>query len=368
MIDLDQLQEGHELNPLAYDPGKYPDLSEMLDFIELNQNKPAVNIDLKNLSINGEAKRDLMEYYLKSKNISSSNLKCALKSPRTFFYDWEGVFEEKDKSHFELGTFAHMAFMEPWRFKMVKTLPDIDFRKNDSITKGIEFLEGILNLTHQDYSGMKQDQLKTIYSNLKSDAEFEGFQLVKEEHSLIVEALEKNYNWYGGGIIKSILKGAISEVSFYGQDRETGLNLKVRPDYLNIAENIGVNAVISFKTTRADDLGKFFYDAAKYDYHLSEGMYLDFISKVTGRDFNVTITIMLQTVPPYDVAVLFWDADDLEAGKYKYRQALWIVKECFDKKIFPGFDAMAEKGDRGITRMFLPEWSRKLVHPTSIDY
>ena len=54
-------------------------------------------------------------------------------------------------------------------------------------------------------------------------------------------------------------KALISEVSFYGRDEETGLDVRVRPDYFNVEENIGVNAVISFKTTRADDLGKFYY-------------------------------------------------------------------------------------------------------------
>ncbi|UVQ23767.1 hypothetical protein NXX60_07060 [Bacteroides thetaiotaomicron] len=64
------------------------------------------------------------------------------------------------------------------------------------------------------------------------------------------------------------MKGAYSEVSFYGKDEETGLNVRVRPDYFNVEENIGVNAVISFKTTRADDLGKFYYDCAKLKYEL----------------------------------------------------------------------------------------------------
>ena len=117
--------------------------------------------------------------------------------------------------------------------------------------------------------------------------------------------------------------------------KKRGLNVRVRPDYFNVEENIGVNAVISFKTTRADDLGKFYYDCAKLKYELSEGMYQEVMSSVTGRNFNVTIMIMLQTVEPYDVAVLFWSPDDLANGKYKYRYALSIVKDCFDKKWFP---------------------------------
>ena len=50
----------------------------------------------------------------------------------------------------------------------------------------------------------------------------------------------------------------------------------------------------------------------------------------------------------YDVAVLFWSPDDLANGKYKYHYALSIVKDCFDKKWFPGYDAKAEEGARGV--------------------
>ena len=74
-FDLNNMVEGEELNPSAYNPEDYPTKEEMLDFISLNCNKPPVNIDLKELSVNGVVKRDPMEMYLKSDHISSSNLK-----------------------------------------------------------------------------------------------------------------------------------------------------------------------------------------------------------------------------------------------------------------------------------------------------
>lgn len=117
------LAEGEELNPSAYNPEDYPTKEEMLDFIYSNSHKPPVNIDLKELSVNGLVKRDPMEMYLKSKHISSSNLKNALKTPRSFYYDYERVFEEKEKPCFQLGTFAHMAFLEPRLFELVKVEP-----------------------------------------------------------------------------------------------------------------------------------------------------------------------------------------------------------------------------------------------------
>lgn len=317
-----------------------------------------------------------MEMYLQSKCISSSNLKNALKTPRSFYYDWERVFEEKEKPHFQLGTFAHMAFLEPRLFELVKVEPNCNQASKEGVLSTIRYYNELL-AKEAGYVKEVEDDIPSVNWNFNILKECRdrlrqtcidlGYSFISEEMSMIINALKRNYYWYGGGIIQQLLKGACSEVSFYGKDEETGLDVRVRPDYFNVEENIGVNAVISFKTTRADDLGKFYYDCAKLKYELSEGMYQEVMSSITGRKFNVTIMIMLQTVEPYDVAVLFWSPDDLANGKYKYHYALSIVKDCFEKKWFPGYDAKAEEGARGIIDMQLPEWSHKLLHPVAID-
>ncbi|MDC2381321.1 PD-(D/E)XK nuclease-like domain-containing protein [Bacteroides ovatus] len=375
-FDLNGFAEGEELNPSAYNPEDYPTKEEMLDFIYSNSHKPPVNIDLKELSVNGLVKRDPMEMYLKSKHISSSNLKNALKTPRSFYYDYERVFEEKEKPCFQLGTFAHMAFLEPRLFELVKVEPKCNQSSKDGVIVMIKFYNELLS-NDKNYVPDVEEEMpseKWNFSDLKDYRDYKkqkcldlGYSFISEDMSMIIKALERNYYWYGDGIIPQLLKGAYSEVSFYGKDEETGLDVRVRPDYFNVEENIGVNAVISFKTTRADDLGKFYYDCAKLKYELSEGMYQEVMSSITGRNFNVTIMIMLQTVEPFDVAVLFWSPDDLANGKYKYHYALSIVKDCFEKKWFPGYDANAEEGARGIIDMQLPEWSKKMLHPVAID-
>lgn len=368
-FDLNSMVEGEELNPSAYNPDDYPTKEDVLDFLALNSHNLPVNIDLKSLSRNGVVKRDSMDMYLQSRHISSSNLKNALKTPRSFYYDWERVFEEKEKPCFQLGTFAHMAFLEPTLFKMVQVEPRVNRSSKEGVIALINFYKKLngLKTPHLDPKDYKMDELKKMADGLLFLCQDKGYSFISEEMSMIIKALERNYYWYGGGVIPQLLKGAYSEVSFYGKDEETGLDVRVRPDYFNIEENIGVNAVISFKTTRADDLGKFYYDCAKLKYELSEGMYQEVMSSVTGRNFNVTIMIMLQTVEPYDVAVLFWSPDDLANGKYKYHYALSIVKDCFDKKWFPGYDAKAEDGARGIIDMQLPDWSKKMLHPVAID-
>lgn len=299
-FDFNNIAEGNELNPSAYNPDDYSPKEIVLDFISLNCNNPPVNIDLKSLSRNGTVKRDPMELYLQSKSISSSNLKNALQTPRSFYYDWERVFEEKQRPCFQLGTFAHMAFLEPRLFELVKVEPSFNQASKDGVLSMIGFYEGLLK-KEKDYCKNAEDEIPCEKWNFNALKDYRddkkqklidlGYSFINEDMFMVIEALKKNYYWYGNGIIPQLLKGAYSEVSFYGKDEETGLDVRVRPDYFNIEENIGVNAVISFKTTRADDLGKFYYDCAKLKYELSEGMYQEVMSSITGRNFNVTFRI-----------------------------------------------------------------------------
>lgn len=367
MIDINSLEEGDELNPSSYNPDDYPSLEEVIESVLSRTSKRPVKVDLADLSVNGQVVCESMEDYLNNKSISSSNLKSAIKSPRTFYYDYEGTFKEKKKKCFELGTFIHLAFAEPILFKKVKVEPSVNQSETLGVIGLINFYKRLLRRKENSLVGLKIGELRKIKSELKETCEKRGFRFISEETKQVIDAIERNYFWYGGGIIQHLLKGAIPETSFYYKDEETELDVKVRPDLIVLEENIGYNSIVSIKTTSADSIGKFSYDCAKYTYELSEGMYQEVVSEVTGRRFNVTIMIMLQTVPPYDVAVLFWSPEDLQNGKYKYRYSLSIVKDCFDNNLFPGFDALAEEGNCGVIELNLPEWSKKLIHPVAIE-
>lgn len=365
LIDLENLSVGKELNPLCFADGDYPAKEVMLDFIERNHEREPIEIDLDELSLNGEVVQDTMDEYLGKKRIGSSAFKEALKTPRCFYYYWENVFDKPKKPYFELGTFAHSAFIEPNLFEAVKVAPDADLSTKKGVVEMVKFFQMLNDGYSTDITeDWKMQDLKERLSYEKDRCKY---QIIQEEHFQIIQALKRNYYWYGGGIIPKILKGAKAETSFYGIDESTGLEVKVRPDYFNIKENIGVDAVISFKTTRCDNLDHFYYHAAKLKYELSEGMYQEVMSNITGRKFNATIMIMLQTVIPYDVAVLWWAPDDLQLGKYKYHEAMTIIKSCFDTNWFPGFDARAEQGAHGIIDMKLPEWAEKDIHPTEME-
>jgi hypothetical protein len=357
--------ENRELNPLAYDRADYPLLTDMLQSRQFNSNE-VYSIDLTKLSKKGILIQDPMQVYLDKRALSSSALKEAIKTPAHYSFYQTQKHSAPAKDHFDLGTFAHMAFIEPEQFHTVIIEPKGSLGKKDDVLKLIKFYCKLNKVKPKEFNP-EQDKLADMKTYLAEQKDACHYQVVSREHQDIIDAIKYNYNHYGSGIIPRILKGAMGETSFYSKDADTGMPVKIRCDCFNVEENIGVNAIISFKTTSASTLSKFIYDSAKYQYELSEGMYQIVASEVTGRKFNVTIMIMLQTVPPYLPAVFWWTPDDLQNGKYKYRNAMSIVAECESRRLFPGFDAMSESGNYGIIELFQPEWSKKELPPVDIE-
>ena len=360
----------------------------------LNRDKPQ-HIYTKSLQVGGVAVADAMEKYLgSSEYYPSSSLKESLKTPLHLFYakesGWKDELEkyQTNKAHFGLGNFLHMCILEPTKFKRAVVEPKHSLASSDGVGALISFWidkiqmrgECVVNdevvapevgfryvaetVLNDGLSLEKQAGKKARYKLLK---EISGLEAVSEEHKAIIDIVKFNYMRYAGGILPQLLTHSKREISLYYTDPATGVKVRVRPDAMQFAENIGVNAIISVKSTRAESLEKFYYDAAKLQYEVTEGMYQEVASGVTGRDFNCTITVMFQTVAPYGVALMVWDAEDIEIGKHKYHLGLQTVADCKESGLYPGYDAYAESGNFGLIGMKLPNWVAKDLLPIDVE-
>jgi hypothetical protein len=366
---------------------EYPTAKNIADFINLREQ--TTHIYSKSLNVNGVAVQDAMDKYLLDDSYSSGQLKAALKTPLHLYFEREDEARRElekfqDKNHFKLGSFLHECMLEPTKFSKVTVEPKLSRASNDDLDKLILFWEDRLEelefcvLDHKevtpqdvlDYASKyvpfreKRDDKKKYLSIIEKAT---GITAISETDKIIIDVVKRNYEAYGNGIIPKLLKHSKREISFYTEDDSTGLKVKVRPDAIQFKENIGENAIISVKSTGVESLSHFYYQSAKLNYELSEGMYQDIVSKVTGRDFNTTIMIMLQTVPPYGVGVMVWNGEDIEIGKYKYRQALQTAYQCEINNSYPTYDAFAEQGNMGLIDMKQPEWNAKDLQPTDIE-
>lgn len=378
-FDLEGAEIGGELNHLAFDPADYTDLNTVVR--HLKTRRKVAGSKIQDLAVNGEAIRDSFGKYLSTKHLSSSVLKEVYKTPLHFYCAMNEPAAKRQSKAFDLGTFCHLAFLEPDRFRRVVVEPKASGSTTEGVEKLLRFWEKKLQnermadgrtlvnycrrlVTNRKLSLAKIDGKREL---LKEYRQRSDFAIVDHNTSEIIKLIKRHYYSYGGGLLPELMAGSIPECSFYGHDPATGLPVKVRPDGIVLAENAGANLIISFKSTAADSISKFAYDAAKYRYHLAEGMYLDVVSNVTGRKFTGVVTVMLQTVPPYLPAVFWWDAEHLANGRYQYHQALQTVKACHESGLYPGFDAFAESiDDMGFIPLSLPEWVLREVQPIGI--
>ncbi len=388
---MKHLQENGFTIPKAIDYtrplGEYPTAQDIADFIKTRSKTQ--HIYTKDLQKGGVAVQDAMEKYLADESYSSGQLKAAIKTPLHLYFEREDEARREleklqDKSHFALGTYLHECMLEPTKFSRVVVEPKASRAKNSDLDRLIEFWEGVIESREECYlKGVDTSPQEVLdYANgvvpdttkmgdkkayLSILIECSGCQSISAKDKIIIDLVKRNYMAYGGGIIPALLKHSKREISLYSIDPNTGLPVKNRPDALQFKENIGADAVISVKSTSCETLSHFYYQSAKLNYELSEGMYQENASRVTGRDFNTTIMIMLQTVAPFGVGVMVWSGEDIEIGKYKYHQALDTAFQCEQSGTYPTYEAFAEEGNFGLIDMKQPSWNAKELHPVDVE-
>ena len=358
------------LSSLGFDAMDYTPFEQLLEYIRQLPPKRA-KVSNKALSVNGVVVNDKMEKYLAHSGESSSLLKEVLKSPRHYYIarlSEEQRPKPKNTKHFEFGTFVHSAVLEPEKFDKVKIMPEANLSRLDDCCMMVRYLSDIL-CTTPDIS-IKEWKIQALRAEVKrlfDIAHEQGYSFIKAEDAQIIDIIRAGFNTYGGGILPKLMRFVRPETSMYGVDQSTGLQVKIRPDGILLAEDFGVNAILSVKTTSASSVDAFIADCARYRYELSEGMYLKVASEITGRPFTATLMLMIQSVIPFQMALLFWDSEDLQIGKYKYAQALDVVKTCRDTNTWAGFDALAEEGAFGIIQAKLPDYIKAELKPQYIS-
>lgn len=255
--------ETADLGGLRFDDTQYADYEELTQKLgELPAKKR--HILRAALSVNGKVSNDSMEKYLSARSyVSSSELKEVLKTPRHYLQYREPVVK-RDAKHFELGTFAHSAFLEPKKFDKVRVEPAASLSTKDGIMSMIEWYCTELCRPLPDLRIMKMNELRDELAELREEFDKAGFVSVSAEQKTIIECIRIAYKTYAGGILPKLLKLADAETSFYTTDPASGINVRIRPDGLFLEENVGFNGILSLKTTSCQSIDAFARDCAKY--------------------------------------------------------------------------------------------------------
>lgn len=329
-----------------------PQIDAINDFI--SQDRKLTKIDLKSLSVNGRCVKEPMLDYLSKKAIQSTNIKECSYSPKDFIESYNSTKNIEQSEAMQLGTFVHAAILEPELFEKFVVKPSYDLRTLDGLKDSIRFYNRLESYSF-DLSGIEtkgRDELRSFNSMLE---ERNRAYVIEESFREKIVKIRESLNEYRDGLIPRILNSSLKEVSMYCIEPMTGLDVKIRPDAINIEDNIGVNAVISVKTTSTKSFSEFISQCIELQYELSEAFYQDIASHITGRKFDTTIMIVAQTVEPFSVYPVVWEKDTIAFGRYRYDHNLGLIKECFENNYFPSIGAKAPIGNGGIFQLNYPE-------------
>jgi hypothetical protein len=258
--------------------------------------------------------RDLpIKIYHASDAISHSGIVQLLKSPEHYKNYKEGIVEPTPAMEF--GSACHSFILEPELFAEEYVLAP----KFDKRTK-----EG------------KEAAAKWDEENVGK------IPLAAEQIDALAAMRVSVFNHTGTA---KILSAGEAETSLFWTDEYTGLQCRIRPDWMF---DRGIADLKSCITASKDGFSK---AVANLGYDVQAAFYIDGMKAVTGKTVNFYF-IAVEKSAPFSTACYMASQEMVEVGRAKYRGALELLKWCQENSRFPGYQPSGE-----IESIDLPRWA-----------
>lgn len=291
------------------------------------------------------------EVYHAANGISSTQVKDARVS--LMYYHARHVTKtiRRDSSDaLTFGSLVHTISLEPEKlheeFAVFPGIPADAFTNTDSLKAFIREYNADKPKTEQLKLTGKKEELQDAIRAVKPDAifadEFEqqwresvaGKTILSSEQLELATAIQQAL--FSNSDASSLLCNPErqSEVSYFGIDEETGLEIRVRPDIeLRTAkDNICADLkTVTIGNVRQDRIKERLHrEIIDRDYHLSAAMYCD----VAGLDSFSWIFVNKE--PGYHwVAVVQASEAELELGRQEYRRVLRQINDAMENDVWP---------------------------------
>lgn len=230
--------------------------------------------------------------------IGSSSLKRILRSPAHYEYERQNPTPPTPDMIF--GTHLHSAVLEPSAFwPNIVTCPE--FKGPGCVQKRLDWAEA-----QKGKYVLEQDDIERLEA--------------------MRDAIRKH------PIANAMLHGGTAELSFFGVDESTGIEIKARPDYLH-ADGM----IIDLKSTVDASPEGFPRQAVNYGYALSAWQYSMLVAQVTGKPMKKFAIVAVEKKPPYCVACYVLDAEWMKYGERQYNKAITMLAHARRSGRFEGY-------------------------------
>lgn len=268
------------------------------------------------------------EQYHAHPAVGHSALVRMLRSPEHFLQYMENSLEPSDSM--TLGSALHAALLEPETFEERFTLSP----KFDRRTKQGKEEAQAWEAANAGKIALRAEQLEAVV------------QMVRKVRLHQFAA--------------SLLDRGLAERSLFFVDGPTGVECKVRPDFLSLDENGLVRAIVDVKTANHAGIEEFSRASAVYGYDVQAAFYRDAISMALGYSVPFFF-LVIENSAPYSVAMYKASDSMLEAGRKRYRAALEMLSWCRQTDCWPGYQT-----GEGYEELDLPVWMKRSIEEVEV--
>jgi hypothetical protein len=172
--------------------------------------------------------------------------------------------------------------------------------------------------------------------------------IVKAAQFEAIKAMHKTV--FNTPLIKNAFTNGRPEMSLIWKDKETGIWLKARPDWL--PDNI--QFIPNFKTTRSARPQDFQRQAFDLGYHQGAALTIEGLRQIFKWEAPSYYFVAQEKEPPYVAGLFIMRDTDIEWGMLQNRRALRRLADALDKGEWPGYS-------NGAVEISMPQWTEKLL-------
>ncbi|WP_427422690.1 PD-(D/E)XK nuclease-like domain-containing protein [Lysinibacillus fusiformis] len=152
-----------------------------------------------------------------------------------------------------------------------------------------------------------------------------------------------------------LFRGGQAEQSLFWTDKETGVDLRARPDQMKL--NRRRPLVVDLKTSGSAEPFEFGRSIDDYNYHIQQDFYLAGIRALDLAKEVDFVFVVVEKKPPYLITVGQLDAVSAEAGHFYARKAIRLYADCVAHNDWPEYGRNPGE-PRGLAVLSLPPWAQ----------
>ena len=275
------------------------------------------------------------QYHARRETVSSTGLRKILDSPAAFYEALvQAVEEDSDpdstisfgSKYLRIGTLVHECILEPKKFlEKFVLMPKFigktkDGRDSDRSAEALKKKEEWLNSLPPGVTVCDEETFHQVIGMVKAILDHEDARSIFEREA------------------DGTLSKGVAEVSGFYSDPETGILLRIRPDFIRFDLGVAAEVKTAVSAARRQFAAKI-YDLG---YHIQLAMQCEGIKIITGEDVDLPCFVVVEKKPPYEVHVYTPDDDMMAHGKKELRRALRTLSECLMKNKWPRRQQNAE--------------------------